>query len=102
MKVSAKKRWDDEAREEQSRKRKEYFKTHKNPNFKFINQYSKDGIFIQTWCGSLDIEKELGISSSLVRRCCRKERKSAGGYLWFEVSDPTQPDKSKIITKQND
>lgn len=104
MRESAKARWNDEARKEQSERRKKYFETHKNPRAKLINQYSKDGCFIKMWRGSCEIEKEIGISASLVRRCCRKELKSAGGFLWFKADDLTQPDKSKIIsnTQQND
>lgn len=37
-------------------------------------------------------------STANISECCRKKKKSAGGYQWFYANDHDQPDKTKIIT----
>ena len=70
----------------------------KNKLSKIINQYDGD-IFIQTWYGAKEIQRQLGIDNAQICRCCQHKVgcKSAGGFLWFYADDPDQPDKSKII-----
>lgn len=70
----------------------------KNKLSKIINQYDGD-IFIQTWYGAKEIQRQLGIDNAQICRCCQHKVgcKSAGGFLWFYADDTDQPDKSKII-----
>ena len=70
----------------------------KNKLSKIINQYDGD-IFVQTWYGAKEIQRQLGIDNAQICRCCQHKVgcKSAGGFLWFYADDPDQPDKSKII-----
>lgn len=70
----------------------------KNKLSKIINQYDGD-IFIQTWYGAKEIQRQLGIDNAQICRCCQHKVgcKSAGGFLWFYADDTDQLDKSKII-----
>lgn len=49
---------------------------------KRVMQYSKDGELIKIWDCIKDAERNLSINSSHISSCCRKKRKSAGGYVW--------------------
>ena len=72
--------------------------------YRTVNQYTKDGIFVQTYKCMNDASLATDVDQTPISRCCRKEKhfRSAGGYLWFFSDDPDQPDKSKIIlTIQN-
>lgn len=67
-----------------------------------INCYTKDNIYIQTFPKAVDAGKYIDINNYQKKtRCitavCRKEKKSAYGFLWYYSDDPNQPDKSKII-----
>lgn len=50
--------------------------------YKKINQYDLDGNHIKTWNNATEIEKELGISQNMVKRCCRKIRNKTHNYRW--------------------
>lgn len=65
---------------------------------KIINQYDGD-IFVQTWYGAKEIQRQLGIDNAQICRCCKHKvgSQSAGGFRWFYADDLSQPDKSKII-----
>ena len=47
-----------------------------------VYQFSKDGSFIKEWFCPQEVQRELGIFSSVIRKCCKGEIYSAGGYLW--------------------
>lgn len=51
---------------------------------KKVLQYTKSGDFVREWQNAYCIERELGISSSNIRRVCNqaKNYKSAGGYVF--------------------
>lgn len=66
-----------------------------------LHQYSTRGDYIGTYESATAAYKATGILCEYICRSYKTHR-PAGGYLWFEASDPTQPDKSKIITRQND
>ena len=51
-------------------------------NSKKILQYTKSGEFIKEWSSMREVERELGIPQSSICKCCKGERKSAGGYAW--------------------
>lgn len=54
-----------------------------NPkNSKKINQYDLNGKFIKTWESMNEVERQLGIHSQHIYRCCKHKRKSTGGYKW--------------------
>lgn len=55
-----------------------------------INQYSKDGVFIKQWKSAREAERQLGVWQENINNCCIGNRKSAGGFKWFFVDDPTQ------------
>lgn len=59
-------------------------------NKKTVEQYSLDGIFINTWDSATDAARELGLSSgSHISGCCRHKEFSAAGYLWKYAKDTT-------------
>jgi hypothetical protein len=45
----------------------------------------KDGTVVAIYSSSIEAQKQTGIDFSKIRMCCRKERKSAGGYQWKEI-----------------
>ena len=47
-----------------------------------VNQYNKNNNFIKTWNSIADVKRTLNIDSSLIVRCCKGKKKSAGGYIW--------------------
>ena len=47
-----------------------------------VIQYDEQGNFIKIWTCAMDAERELNISHSSIGKCCRKERKTAGGFVW--------------------
>lgn len=65
-----------------------------------INMYSSNNEYIKTFSTTIEalsyIRKEKCNSSSITS-CCAKRQKTAFGYKWFYIDDPTQPDKTKII-----
>ena len=74
----------------------------KNPMARKINQYDKNEIFICTWFCIASAADALMICAQNISRCAKGIRPTAGGFVWYYADDPTQPDKTKIITKQND
>ena len=48
-----------------------------------IIQFSKDGEFIKKWDCITDVLRELGINQGNICKCCKGERKTAGGYKWL-------------------
>ena len=58
---------------------------------KKVAQYTKDNIYIKTFIGSIDAEKELKqkgikINARNIRNVCKGKRKTAGGYKWEYVN----------------
>lgn len=49
---------------------------------KQVDQYSLDGVFIQSFVSLKNIEKQLGYSSGNISNCCKGKRKSAYGFIW--------------------
>lgn len=49
---------------------------------KSIIQFDIDGNFIKEWVSASLVERELGILKPNICKCCKGERKSAGGYIW--------------------
>lgn len=47
-----------------------------------VAQYDQQGNFIKIWMCAMDAERELKINHSDIGKCCRKERKTAGGFVW--------------------
>ena len=71
-------------------------------HLKCVNQYTDNGMFVRNFYSISEASVQTGIGETSIVHCCRKRLKTAGGFLWFYASDPTQPDKTKIIpTTQN-
>ena len=47
-----------------------------------IVQYTLDGKFIRKWNGAFDVEKELGLRSSVIVGCLKGRTKTAYKYIW--------------------
>ena len=54
--------------------------------YKKILQFTKSGEFIKEWVSAIEAARELGITRSNICKCCKGERKSAGGYVWRYAS----------------
>ena len=49
---------------------------------KSVVQYSKDGEFIAEYSSIMEAERYTGCDNSIICKCCRGKRKSAGGFIW--------------------
>ena len=65
-----------------------------------VNQYTKDKKFVQLYPSLSNASSATNINSKAIVNCCKRRKyfHTAGGYLWFYADDPTQPDKTKIIS----
>lgn len=52
-----------------------------------VNQYSKKGEYIKTWCCIKDVERTLKIQDYNISSCCKGKRKTAGGFMWRYVNE---------------
>lgn len=52
-----------------------------------VLQFTKDMEFIKEWECIRDIERELKIANQNISKCCRKKRKTAGGFIWRYKED---------------
>lgn len=65
-----------------------------------INMYTRDDIYVRTYNTVAEAANNLNISGPHISSCCNGNRKTCGGYKWFHASNPSQPDKSKIIPRE--
>lgn len=49
---------------------------------KKVNHYDRDGNFIRSWNGYVEIRDALGIPCQSVCNCCKGRCPSANGYIW--------------------
>lgn len=54
-----------------------------NPFSKKCYQYNLDGSFIRGWDCIMDIERDLGLSNSLIVRCLKSKTRTAHKFQWF-------------------
>ena len=54
---------------------------------KKVRQYDLKGNFIREWDCTMDIQRELKYANQNISACCRKESKSAYGYVWRYVNE---------------
>lgn len=47
-----------------------------------VLQFTKDMVFIKSWCSMREAATALNISESHIGQCCRKNRKTCGGFKW--------------------
>ena len=52
---------------------------------KLVLQYTKDLKFIAEYQSTIEAERQTGIASSSISRCCNGILKSAGGSVWRYV-----------------
>lgn len=58
------------------------YKEGKSPKAKRVNQYDKNGVFIASYGATTEAMRITGIDYGSIVKCCRGQRKSAGGYIW--------------------
>lgn len=65
-----------------------------------VNQYTKDGVFIQTYQSLSVASAATGIDATAILNCCKRKENfyTVGGYLWFYADDLSQPDSTKNIS----
>lgn len=68
----------------------------------YINVYEKDTQnFVGMYYSLQEATRQLNLSgTSSAYKALRKERKYAYGYCFYYANDPTQPDKTKIISNE--
>ena len=49
---------------------------------KKVNQYDLGGNFIKSYPSTKEIERQLGIQTTLISQCCRGLLKTSGGFIW--------------------
>ena len=56
----------------------------KNNKFlsKKVNQYDLNGNFIKSYPSTKEVERQLGIQTISISKCCRGLQKTSGGYIW--------------------
>lgn len=47
-----------------------------------INQYTKEGDFMKSYCGYSEAQRKTGIVSQNIHHVCNGKRKTAGGFIW--------------------
>lgn len=47
-----------------------------------ILQFTKSGEFIREWPSLSVVQRQLGIAQSSICKCCKGQRKFAGGFVW--------------------
>ena len=52
-----------------------------------VEQYDLNGNFIALFSGQTEASKQTGVCSSNIMRCCKGERRQAGGYIWRYADD---------------
>lgn len=57
-------------------------RTENDKRLRRIQQYSLDNKFIKEYSFIGDVEKQFGFNHSNIIKCCKKERKTAYGYIW--------------------
>lgn len=62
------------------------YDTKTNASAKQVNQYTKDGRFIQSFRSTRHAAKELGLDASTISKVCRGQNKSHGGFI-FKYSE---------------
>lgn len=69
-----------------------------HPRSMKVNQYDLNNNFIKTWDSITEASKSLKIKNII--KCCKNERKKAGGFIWKYFKDIVQSsEKSEIIDK---
>lgn len=86
----------------------EFLKNYTYEHSPEIDQYSKEGIFMQSWNHLADAAKILNIKGSSITQVARGERVRAGGFVWrykgdafnkYRTTDKVQTEEQK--TKRN-
>ena len=54
----------------------------KSKNMKKVGQYTLDDIFIKEYNSIKQASEDTLIGLNSISRCCIKERKTGGGYIW--------------------
>lgn len=56
-----------------------------------VHQYDLKGNFIKSWKSAMEAARSLEIGNSEINKCCRKERKSCGGFMWSFSKEKSLP-----------
>ena len=63
-----------------------------------INQYDVNGLFINTYMSSHEVERQTGISNRTICNAIKSKSHKSHGFLWFRADDLSQPDRTKILS----
>lgn len=79
--------------------KEEMFDRSRNLIRKPVNKFSLDGKFLESYYSITEAAKSNGLHNTSISNCCRNVKETAGGFIWA-YADPSQPDKSKIISNE--
>ena len=68
---------------------------------KQVNQYSRQGAFLNTWRSMCDVEKATGIFATHISACCSRKAKTAGGFLWCYADDTVRIKQIESLKQKN-
>lgn len=54
---------------------------------KEVSQFSRNYVFVASYKNMVEASRKTGIDITAISRCCRHQRKSAGGYIWLYSDD---------------
>ena len=80
---------------------KEYCQKLAETKYKKVDQYTLDGLFIQSFDAVVIAEKITGVSKNGISRVCRGERKTSGGYRWAYHGQPLRMDENHLAKKNH-
>lgn len=66
----------------QAKNRTEIIRINRKDQSKPVIQYTKDMVFVMEYASIKEAERQTGINNGHISKCCRGERKSAGGFKW--------------------
>lgn len=60
---------------------------HRKKFSKAVVQLSKEGYFIAEFYAGIEAKRQTEINNGHINKCCKGERKTAGGYIWMYAED---------------
>lgn len=61
-------------------------------DYKKVDQYSMEGVFIKTWGNMKEAANCLSLTAAHIGQCCLLKDRSAGGFVWRLHNDKTEID----------
>lgn len=86
----------EDSKKKMSNAKKEMYIGAGNPNSKITCQFDMGLRYIRSWKYVKQAANELNINKNSIAQCCRREHKTAGGFIWHYLYDFTKRDGTII------